>query len=149
MQVILLERISKLGDLGEKVEVKPGFGRNYLIPKGKALPATRANVALFEARRAELQAQAMARLAAAQARALALEGLSIRLVANAGEEGKLFGSITTQDIVEALQGLGHTLDKHEVRFVAGPIRHLGDYEVELPLLGDEVVVRLLVSVTSA
>lgn len=149
MQVILLERISKLGDLGEKVVVKPGFGRNYLIPKGKALAATPANVALFEARRAELHAQAMARVEATRTRAATLEGLSIRLVANAGEEGKLFGSIGAQDIVAALQELGHTLERHEVRFVSGPIRHVGEHEVALSLLGDEVVVALQVTVTGA
>ncbi|MBP6103780.1 MAG: 50S ribosomal protein L9 [Gammaproteobacteria bacterium] len=149
MEVILLERIPKLGDMGEKVQVKPGFGRNYLIPRGKALAATRANVIVFESRRAALQVEAEARLAAARARALALEDLLVTIVANVGEEGRLFGSVTAQDIVAALETLGHRVDRHEIRFVEGPIRQCGDHTVELPLFGDEVVARVRVLVTAA
>ncbi len=149
MEVILLERIPKLGDMGEKVQVKPGFGRNYLIPRGKALAATRANVVVFESRRATLQAEADARLAAARARALALEDLLVTIVANVGEEGRLFGSVTAQDIVAALETLGHRVDRHEIRFVEGPIRQCGDHVVDLPLFGDEVIARVRVLVTAA
>ncbi len=149
MEVILLERIPKLGDMGEKVQVKPGFGRNYLIPRGKALAATRANVVVFESRRAALQAEADARLAAARARALALEDLLVTIVANVGEEGRLFGSVTAQDIVAALEILGHCVDRHEIRFVEGPIRQCGDHVVDLPLFGDEVIARVRVLVTAA
>ena len=149
MEVILLERIPKLGGMGEKVQVRPGFGRNYLIPRGKALAATRANVIVFESRRAALQVEAEARLAAARARALALEDLLVTIVANVGEEGRLFGSVTAQDIVAALETLGHRVDRHEIRFVEGPIRHCGDHVVDLPLFGDEVVARVRVLVTAA
>lgn len=149
MEVILLERIPKLGNVGEKVRVKPGFGRNYLIPKAKALAATRTNIALFELRRAALQAETDARLEAARARAVALEGLCVTIIANVGEEGKLFGSVTAQDIAVALEALGHSVDRHEIRFVEGPIRQCGDHVVDLPLFGDEVVARVRVLVTAA
>ncbi len=149
MEVILLERIPQLGAMGERVTVKPGFGRNYLIPRSKALAATKANLALFESRRLVLEAEATARLAEARARALQLEDLCITIMANVGEEGRLFGSVTAQDIVSALEVLGHRVDRHEIRFVEGPIRQCGDHMVDLPLFGDEVVARLRVSVTAA
>ncbi len=149
MEVILLEKISKLGEMGQEVKVKAGFGRNYLIPQGKALAATRTNRAVFETRRLALQAQAEERLAAARARALALEDVLVSIAANVGEEGKLFGSITQQDVVLALQTLGHTVDRHEIRFVEGPIRQCGDHVVDVSLFGDEVVAKIRVSVTSS
>ncbi len=149
MEVILLERVSKLGDLGSKVRVKPGFGRNYLIPMGKALPATRRNTELFEAKRSELEKMANQRLEEARVRALAMEGLKIAIEAHAGEEGRLFGSVGSHEIVRAIKELGHELTKHEVRLQEGPIRQLGDYEIELYLLGDEVTVKVQLSVIAA
>ena len=99
MELILLEKVQKLGDLGDKVNVKPGYGRNYLVPSGKAVPATAANIAEFEARRNELEKAALAKLSTAEERVGALEGFEVILTANAGEEGKLFGSVTTANIV--------------------------------------------------
>ena len=122
MEVILLEKISKLGDLGEKLRVKPGFGRNFLIPMGKALPATKQNVALFEARRTELEKIQAERLVEARVRAEALEGLLVTVSALAGEEGRLFGSVGEHEIIKAVGDLGHLLSKQEVRLAAGPLR---------------------------
>ena len=130
MEVILLENIGNLGALGDTVDVKPGYGRNFLIPQGKAVPATQDNVAKFETRRAELEAAAAETLAAAQARGdslTALEGVNI--AATAGEEGKLFGSVGTRDIAEALTAAGCEVDKSEVRLPEGVIRELGEYEI--------------------
>ena len=132
MNVILLENISNLGSLGDKVDVKAGFGRNYLIPQGKAVPATKDNVAQFEARRSELEAAAASLVAAAEARAEAinaLEGLSFS--ATAGEEGKLFGSVGTRDIAELVTAAGVEIDKSEVRLPEGALRELGDYEIAI------------------
>ena len=148
MEVILLERVSHLGELGDKVSVKPGFGRNFLIPTGRALPATKANLVSFEARRAEIEAAADQRLEKAKERALILEGLNIIIVANAGEEGRLFGSVGAHEIADAVKKMGHTLSKGEVHLAAGPIRQLGDYEVELNLLGEEITAKVRVSVTA-
>jgi large subunit ribosomal protein L9 len=132
MEVILLENIGNLGGLGDKVDVKAGYGRNYLIPQGKAVPATEANTAEFEARRAELEAAAAEALAAAEKRAEALEALvAISIGANAGEEGKLFGSIGTRDIAEALTAAGCEVDKSEVRLPEGALRELGEYAVDV------------------
>lgn len=137
MEVILLENISKLGKLGETVNVKAGFGRNFLIPQGKAVHATEANTAEFEARRAELEAAAAAQLAAAQARADAINALElITIAANAGEEGKLFGSIGTRDIADAIVVMGCEVDKSEVRLPSGPLRELGEYEISIQVHGD-------------
>ena len=137
MEVILLENISKLGKLGETVNVKSGYGRNYLIPKGKAVYATEANTAEFETRRAELEALAASQLAAAQARADALNALGlISITAIAGEEGKLFGSVGTRDISEALVAQGCEVDKSEVRLPDGPLRELGEYEIAIQVHGD-------------
>ena len=149
MEVILLEKVSKLGELGAKVRVKPGFGRNYLIPTGKALPATKKNLEDFEARRAELEKIAHARLEKAKARALSMENLSISIAAHAGDEGRLFGSVGAHEIVRAINEFGHELEKGEVRLLEGPIRQLGSYEIELHLLGDEVVVKAQLTVTAA
>lgn len=137
MEVILLENISKLGRLGQTVNVKAGFGRNYLIPQGKAVHATEANTAAFEARRAELEAAAAILLAAAQLRADAINALGlISIAANAGEEGKLFGSVGTRDIAEAIVALGCEVDKSEVRLPSGALRELGEYEIVIQVHGD-------------
>ncbi len=137
MEVILLENIGNLGDLGDRVEVKAGFGRNYLIPQGKAVPATEVNVAEFEARRAELERAAAETRAKAEARAEAINALGlISIPANAGEEGKLFGSIGTRDIAEAVTAAGCEVDKAEVRLPEGALRELGEYEISVQLHGD-------------
>jgi large subunit ribosomal protein L9 len=137
MEVILLENISKLGRLGQTVNVKAGFGRNYLIPQGKAVHATEANTAAFETRRAELESAAAALLAAAQLRADAISALGlISITANAGEEGKLFGSVGTRDIADAIVALGCEVDKSEVRLPSGALRELGEYEIAIQVHGD-------------
>lgn len=137
MEVILLENIGNLGGLGDKVDVKSGYGRNYLIPQGKAVPATATNLAEFEARRAELEAAAAETLAAAETRAAAINELGlISIPANAGEEGKLFGSIGTRDISEAVTAAGCEVDKSEVRLPEGALRELGEYEVAIQVHGD-------------
>ena len=137
MEVILLENIGNLGSLGDKVDVKAGFGRNYLIPQGKAVPATESAVAEFEARRAELEVAAAETLAAAEARAESINGLGlITVTANAGEEGKLFGSIGTRDIAEAVTAAGVQIDKSEVRLPEGALREIGEYEINIQVHGD-------------
>tara|TARA_R110000772_G_scaffold204812_2_gene314946 strand:- start:51974 stop:52423 length:450 start_codon:yes stop_codon:yes gene_type:complete len=137
MEVILLENIGNLGGLGDKVDVKAGYGRNYLVPQGKAVPATRSNIAEFEARRAELEAAAAAALAAAEKRAEAINALQpVTIGANAGEEGKLFGSVGTRDIAEAVTAAGCEIDKSEVRLPQGPLRELGEFEVDIQVHGD-------------
>ena len=137
MEVILLENISNLGGLGDKVDVKAGFGRNYLIPQGKAVPATEDAVAKFEARRAELEAAAADSLAAAEARAATLNEMQlVTIPANAGEEGKLFGSIGTRDIADAVPAAGVAIDKSEVRLPEGALRELGEYEINVQVHGD-------------
>ena len=126
MEVILLERVSNLGDLGDKVNVKSGFGRNFLIPYGKAVPATKENLADFEARRAELEAAAADLLAKAEARAAELADKQITIPANAGDEGKLFGSIGTRDVAEAVSAAVAAVTKSEVRMPHGVIREVGN-----------------------
>ncbi|MEK9542513.1 MAG: 50S ribosomal protein L9 [Luminiphilus sp.] len=149
MEVILLENVGNLGSLGDKVDVKSGYGRNFLIPQGKAVPATEDNVAKFEARRAELEAAAQAALAAAEQRAAAIEALaSVSIEATAGEEGKLFGSVGTRDISEAITAAGVEIDKSEVRLPEGVIRELGEYEVMLQLHGN-VAASIAVAVVAA
>ena len=134
MDVILLENIGNLGGLGDKVTVKAGYGRNFLIPQGKAVPATDANIAEFEARRAELERAAAETLAAAQARGESLEALeTITIEANAGEEGKLFGSIGTRDIADAVTAAGVEIDKAEVRLPEGALRETGEYTIAIQL----------------
>ncbi|HET8730791.1 MAG TPA: 50S ribosomal protein L9 [Moraxellaceae bacterium] len=133
MEVILLEKIKNLGALGAKVNVKPGYGRNFLIPQGKAVPATAKNLADFDARRAELEAKANASLAAAQARAERAGALAVVIAAKAGDEGKLFGSVGTRDIAEAITKLGEAVDKSEVRLPNGVLRTTGDFDVDLQL----------------
>jgi large subunit ribosomal protein L9 len=145
MNVILLERISNLGDLGEEVAVKGGFARNFLIPQGKAVRASKENREVFEARRTELERVAQERLGGAQARAAKLTGASVTIAAKSGEEGKLYGSVGTHDIAEALTALGTEVAKSEVRLPQGPIRMIGEYDVELHLHTDvEVTVKVIV-----
>lgn len=136
MQVILLEKVGKLGGLGDQVNVKAGFGRNYLIPQGKAVPANKANKESFEARRAELEAAAAEKLAAAQSRAEAMNELVVTIAANAGDEGKLFGSIGTKDIADAVTAAGHAVDKAEVKMPEGALRNIGSYEIAMQLHSD-------------
>lgn len=131
MEVILLEKVGKLGAIGDKVSVKAGFGRNFLVPQGKAIPATASNVAEFEARRAELEAAAEAKKAEAQVRADKLAELSVTIEANAGDEGKLFGSIGTRDLAEAITAAGVDVAKAEVRLPEGAIREVGEYEIDV------------------
>jgi len=136
MELILLEKIQNLGNLGDRVKVKPGFGRNFLVPQGKGAPATEKNIALFEARRAELEKAAQERLLSAQGRSGTLNGVVITLNANASEEGKLFGSIGPREIAEALGQLGHEVSKSEVIMGEGPIRQTGEFRVTLSLHAD-------------
>ena len=138
MEVILLEKVYNLGELGDKVKVKPGYGRNYLIPSGKAVSATKENVAKFEERKAELEKQRQEALAAANARAEKLKDVSVSISRKAGSEGKLFGSVGTIDISEAVAASGYELEKHEIRMPEGPIRTTGDYEFDVQLHADVV-----------
>ena len=146
MQVILLEKVQNLGGLGDKVKVKPGYGRNYLVPLGKAIPATERNLAIFEAKRAELEAAAQDRLAVAQRRVAALTDVVVTLTAIASEEGKLYGSIGPREISEALAQLGHEVSKSEVILSAGPIRTVGETNVKLHLHADcETQIKVVVN----
>ncbi|MFY0676278.1 MAG: 50S ribosomal protein L9 [Neptuniibacter sp.] len=133
MEVILLEKIGKLGNLGDKVSVKSGFGRNYLVPQGKAVPATEANVAKFEERRAELEAAAAETLATATARAEGLNEKEVTITAKCGEEGKLFGSIGTRDIADAITAAGAEVCKSEVRLPEGALRSIGEFDIAIQL----------------
>ena len=140
MQIILLEKVKNLGDLGAVVDVRAGYGRNFLIPQGKALPATKDNLATVEARRAELQAQAAEQLAAAQARGEKLNGAAVSLAAKAGDEGKLFGSVGTRDIAEAITAqTGVEVEKAEVKLPNGALRHTGEFEIDVQLHSDVTV----------
>jgi len=136
MEVILLEKVYKLGELGEQVKVKPGFGRNYLIPSGKAVSATTENIAKFDARRAELEKRQQEASTIAIARAEKLNAVSISIARKAGAEGKLFGSVGTIDIAETVTGTGVELAKHEIRLPHGPIRSIGEYELTVQLHAD-------------
>jgi large subunit ribosomal protein L9 len=139
MDVILLEKVANLGSLGDKVKVKAGYGRNFLLPYGKAVAATADNLKAFEERRAELEKAAAEKLAAAQARGEALEGASVTITSKAGEEGKLFGSIGVRDIADAITAAGTDVEKSEVRLPEGPLRVVGEYEIELQLHSDVTV----------
>lgn len=130
MEVILLEKIANLGNLGDKVTIKSGYGRNYLVPQGKAVAATAKKIAEFEARRAELEKAAVEKLNAAQARANALSKLQIVITHKAGDEGRLFGSVGTHNIAEAVTAAGVPVGKHEVRLPHGAIRHVGEYNID-------------------
>ncbi|WP_409421970.1 50S ribosomal protein L9 [Pseudaeromonas sp. ZJS20] len=137
MEVILLDKIARLGGLGDKVTVKSGFARNYLIPQGKAVMATKANLEMFEARRAELEAKLADQLAAAQARAAQVEALEKVVIASkSGDEGKLFGSIGNRDVADAVTAAGVTICKSEVRMPEGALRYTGEYEIALQLHAD-------------
>jgi large subunit ribosomal protein L9 len=145
MEIILLEKITKLGALGDRVKVKPGYARNYLIPKGKATEATGANLARFEARRAELERIAAEALAKARARAEQLAELIVTLSVKTGSEGRLFGSVGAADIASAVSAAGIELQKHEIRLPAGSIRQIGEYDVDL-YLHNEVKTQIRVNV---
>jgi len=136
MEIILLEKVANLGNLGDKVSVRPGYGRNFLIPKGKAVRASAAKIAEFEERRAELEKKAAADLAAAQARAEALGQLNVVIARKAGDEGRLYGSVGTRDIAEAVTAAGAPVEKHEVRLSSGPLRLLGDHSIKLQIHTD-------------
>ena len=136
MNVILLERVNNLGDLGDEVTVKPGFARNYLIPTSKAVRANAANRAVFEERRADLERVANDKLGAAQERAKQLEEVVVTILAKAGDEGRLFGSVGTQDIAQALVEKGHAVERSEVRMPDGSIRSLGEYDISVQLHSD-------------
>lgn len=133
MEIILLERIENVGGIGDRVKVKSGYARNFLIPKGKATLATAENIEKFEKIRAELEAKAAAELDAARARAAKIEGQEIRITVQAGSEGRLFGSVGTTDIVEALSPFGADIERSEVRLPEGPLRVVGEHEVEIHL----------------
>lgn len=139
MDVILLDKVGKLGEIGDKVAVKAGFGRNYLIPQGKAVPATEENLKEFEARRAELEAAAAEKLGEAQKRAEKLQDMEITIPANAGDEGKLFGSIGTKDIADAVSAKGAEVDKAEIKLPEGTLREIGDYDIDIQLHADVTV----------
>ena len=145
MQVILLEKVVNLGGLGDVVKVKDGFARNFLIPQGKAKRATAGNLAEFEGRRAELEKAQSDALAAAQARGASIDGGALKVTRKAGVDGRLFGSVTTYDIAEALQALGHEVERAAVRLPQGPLKAVGDYPIAVALHGD-VVVQITVSV---
>jgi len=133
MDVILLEKVGNLGNVGDKVSVKAGFGRNFLIPHAKALPATVSNIADFEVRRAELEAAAAEKKVEAEARAAKLAEVSVTIAANAGDEGKLFGSIGTLDIAKAITATGVEVSKSEVRLPEGALRELGEFDIDVQL----------------
>lgn len=139
MEVILLEKVANLGDLGAKVSIKAGYGRNYLVPQGKAVAATAEKIKEFEARRAELEKAAAEKLAAANSRAKALAKLEIVITHKAGDEGKLFGSVGTQNIADAITEAGAKVEKHEVRMPDGVIRQIGTYDIDINLHSDVVV----------
>lgn len=147
MQVILLEKVANLGTLGDVVKVKDGFGRNFLIPQGKAKRATEANKAEFAARRAELEKQQAAILAGAQARGEKLAGYVLTVTQKAGVDGRLFGSVTNGDIADGLKAAGHEVVKAEVRLPNGPLKTVGDHPVSVALHHD-VVVDITVSVAA-
>lgn len=147
MQVILLQRVVNLGKLGETVDVKAGYGRNYLIPQGKALPANEANIAKFETRRAELEALEAEELSAANARAEALADVNVIMRAKSGDEGKLFGSIGARDIADALTKSGLEVDRSEVKMPEGAFRQIGEYKVTIQLHHD-ISTDILVTILS-
>ena len=147
MEVILLETIGKLGDLGDKVNVKSGYGRNFLIPKKKAVPATAANLEAFEEKRAELEKNAEAKLEDAKKRGEQIADLVLNLTAKAGEEGKLFGSITVRDIADACLSNGVEIEKSEIKLPDGPLRNTGEFEVGVQVHPD-LIVKLKVIVSA-
>jgi large subunit ribosomal protein L9 len=148
MNVILLEKVGRLGNVGDTASVKAGYARNFLFPFGKAIPATKTNMVDFEARRAELMAAHNAKVAVSQERAVKLKDLRIAIAVNAGEEGKLFGSVGTRDIADAVTATGAEIDKSEVRLPNGAIREVGEYSITIDL-GHEVEETITVAVVPA
>ena len=145
MELILLQKVTNLGNLGDKVNVKPGYGRNFLVPQGKAVPATATNLAEFEAKRAEYEAKAKAALSGAEGRQAKLEGASVTIAANSSTEGKLYGSVGPRDIAEALTKAGIPVEKSEVVMGEGPLRHTGEFDVVIHLHADiESTVKVVV-----
>ncbi len=147
MQVILLEKIRHLGKVGDRIEVKGGYGRNYLLPTGKAVFASPDNVARFEQQRADIEKTAAEALAKAQTRATVLQGVTVSIAHKAGEGGRLFGSVTTREVAAALAAAGHTVDKHELNLPEGAIRNLGSYPLDVNLHAD-LVARVTVEVVA-
>jgi large subunit ribosomal protein L9 len=145
MQVILLERVANLGNLGDVVKVKDGFGRNFLIPQGKAKRATEANMAEFEAKKADLEKQQAALLKAAEERGQKLNGFTLQITQKAGVDGKLFGSVTNFDIAEELKKAGYEVVKSAIRMPEGPLKVIGDHKISIALHTD-VVVEITVAV---
>jgi large subunit ribosomal protein L9 len=145
MQVILMEKVANLGELGDVVKVKDGYARNFLIPHGKAKRATEANLKAFESRRAELEKAQAEALAKAKERGAKLDGLTIQITQKAGPDGRLFGSVTNYDIVEALQKQGHEVERANIRMPQGPLKQVGDYPIQIALHTD-VTVSITVSV---
>ncbi len=147
MQIILLEKVRNLGDLGDQVTVKPGFGRNFLIPTGKAVRATPENKARFESERAERARRQQEQLASAQARGERLNGVTVQIVCKAGDEGRIFGSVGTADIAEAMAAIAFEIAKAEIELPNGPLKTVGDHEVQLSL-HPEVTATIIVSVVA-
>jgi len=145
MEVILMEKVANLGELGDVVRVKDGFARNFLIPHGKAKRATEANRKEFESKRAELEKAQAEQLAAAKSRGEKLEGLTLQITQKAGPDGRLFGSVTNYDIVEALKKQGHDVDRSNIRMPQGPLKQVGDFPIQVGLHTD-VTVTINVSV---
>jgi len=145
MQVILMEKLANLGNLGDVVKVKDGYARNYLIPQGKAKRATEENLKVFEAKRAELEKTQAASLAQAQERGAKLDGLTLKITQRAGPDGKLFGSVTNHDIVEALKTQGHEVERANIRMPAGALKQVGEFPLQIALHTD-VVVKITVAV---
>jgi large subunit ribosomal protein L9 len=145
MQVILMEKVANLGELGDVVKVKDGFARNFLIPQGKAKRATEANLKAFESRRAELEKAQAETLVKAQERGTKLDGLTVQITQKAGPDGRLFGSVTNYDIVEALQKQGHEVERANIRMPQGPLKQVGDFPIQIALHTD-VTVTITVSV---
>jgi len=139
MQVILMEKVANLGNLGDVVKVKDGFARNFLLPQGKAKRATEANIAAFEVQRVALEKAQAEALAKAQERGAKLDGLTLQIAQKAGVDGRLFGSVTNYDIVEALKAQGHEVERAMVRMPEGPLKQVGDYEIQIQLHTDLVV----------
>ena len=145
MELILLQKVKNLGNLGDKVNVKPGYGRNFLVPQGKAAAATTTNLADFEKRRAEYEAKANQQLAGADARKAQFENVSVTLKAHASPEGKLFGSVGPRDIAEAFTNAGTALDKSEVVMSEGALRHIGEFDVQVHLHADvHIAVKVII-----
>ena len=145
MQVILLDKVVNLGNLGEIVKVKDGYARNFLIPQGKAKRATEENLKVFEARRAELEKAQAAALEQAKARGAKLDGLVLKITQKAGVDGKLFGSVTNYDLVDALKAQGHEVERSQVRMPTGALKQVGEFPIQIALHTD-VVVTITVSV---